>query len=440
MNGGAREIGILVVHGIGEQKRIETLTSVVSSAYRSLKALGVSNLLRNLKLDDQSQPVTLAFSYKGTLYSLRFYEAYWADLDQPYNFLRWIKLICWGITIWGKKYFDPPPAGMRTINVGKFKRLKTRLWLAVLSIVFLVLLLTLRIVNQASVIVFKKSLPLGQTLYNFLGDVQLFVNEEIRFDTLETLDRKSRYAIRTRLWNVIARANIDPIQEIYILAHSLGTVVTFNALMETQDVIPSYIDDEDLRTTLQQKGFIDAQGKANREKFLSKISAVFTLGSPLDKFAAIWPRVIPVNLDDPRKAKNPIPWFNVHDILDVVGANLDHFENVPGLKPPENIPWRDQPIFATAHTSYWKHKGKERERFVDCFLDYVLDATPIHQRPFEPPKNRQFFAWASLFLMGFLGIVASIYIVGLLATLALSGGVRELGIMESLLWFKYIFS
>ncbi len=423
MNGNAKDVGILVVHGIGEQKRFETLTSVVSNFYRALKALGVGNLSRDLRLHNQSQPASLAFSYKGSSYVFRFYEAYWADLDQPYNFFRWLKLIWWGLTIWSRRYYDPPPAGMRTISVGGFKRLLTRIQLGILSLVFLILLVTLRVVNQIIVVVFKKQLPLGQTLYNFLGDVQLFVSESIRFDTLETLDRKSRYAIRTRLWDVLARANMDPVQEIYILAHSLGTVIAFNALMEQEGMIPSYIDDQDLRAALQAKGFLNSQGRADRERFLSKISAVFTLGSPLDKFAAIWPRVIPVNLSDPRKGQKPIPWFNIHDILDIVGANLNHFKNIPGLEDPVNLPWRDQTIFATAHTSYWTYKDGKK-RFIDRFVDYLLDPTPVDQRRFHAPEHRSWSAWIALVLLGLLGIVLTAYVV---AVIGLAGAVGITG-------------
>lgn len=113
------DIGILVVHGIGEQRRIATLTSVASNFYRSLKALNVTNLSRALTLEDPAQPATFAFSHQGIPYTVRFYEAYWADLDQPYNFWRWLKLIWWGLTIWVRRYYEPPPPGMWVIDVGR---------------------------------------------------------------------------------------------------------------------------------------------------------------------------------------------------------------------------------------------------------------------------------------------------------------------------------
>lgn len=433
MDGGAKDIGILVVHGIGEQKRVETVTSVVSNFYRSLKTLGVGNITRDIRPDNQSQPANLLFSHKGTSYVIRFYEAYWADLDQPYNFLRWLKLVLWALTIWVRHYYDPPPAGMRTISVGKFRIALTRIGLFFLSILFLILLSTLRVLNQVIVVVFKKQLPWGQTLYNFLGDVQLFVSEDVRFDTLETLDRRSRYAIRTRLWNVLARANLDPVQELYILTHSLGTVIAFNALMETAATIPGYIDDRDLRAKLQERGFIDAQNNADRGKFLSKVSAFFTLGSPLDKFAAIWPRVIPVNLSNPGREQNPIPWLNIHDILDVVGANLDHFKNIAGFKEPTNIAWRDQFIFATAHTSYWEY-NKKRGRFIDSFIEYVLDSTPIQQRKFQRPQNRHWLAWGSLFLLGFCVIVLCVYLFAVLAMFAASRSELQIKVSDIFQW------
>ena len=277
------EIGIIVVHGIGEQQRIETLTSLVSSFFKTLKALNVSNLSRSLTLQNPSQPATLSFRHQNIPYTVRFYEAYWADLDQSYSFLRWLKFIGWGLTVWTRRYYAPPPQTMRVIDVGRPREFLTRIGLFCLSIGFLILLLTLRVLNAVVVAVFKQQLRLGQMLYNFVGDVHLFVNEEVRYDKLEALDRKSRYAIRHRLWEVLARAHLDPnVEDLYILAHSLGSVITFNTLMEPASRIGLYFDDPTLRKRLQDCGLIDPHGEGDRTRLLSKIRALFTVGSPLD--------------------------------------------------------------------------------------------------------------------------------------------------------------
>jgi hypothetical protein len=425
------EIGIIVVHGIGEQERIETLTSLVGNFYKALKVLNIKPS-RSLTLQSPSQPATLSFRHQNLSYTVRFYEAYWADLDQSYTLLRWLKFIGWGLTIWAaRRYYAPLHPPMHVINLGRPREVLTRIGLFVLSIVFLILLLTLRVLNAVVVAVFKQPVRLGQTLYNFVGDVHLFVNEEVRYDKLEALDRKSRYAIRHRLWEVLARAHLDPhVEDLYILAHSLGSVITFNALMEPASRIGRYFDDPTLRQDLQDCGLIDPHRMVDRTRLLSKIRALFTVGSPLDKFATIWPRIIPINRD-PRPNVQAIRWFNVHDKLDLVGGKLDYFKDIPGLTDPQNIRWRDQSPL-TAHTRYWTHEPGGK-RFIDRFVEFILDETPINQRAFTAPENRPLWSW----LLRFLGLFAAcLYLLGVIVTMIgiyLSGG--DLKISQILLWF-----
>lgn len=434
--GAPRSIGILTVHGIGEQRALETVTAVATNFYRALQAAGATRLSRTLHLEDAVQPATFAYTHLGAPVTVRFYEAYWADLDRPYDLLRWIRLVIWGATVWLRSYQEPPPTGMRLIQVGPFREALTRGGLFVLSLLFLVILATLRVVNQVVVAVFRTQTRLGRTLYDFLGDVQLFVSEDVRYDTLETLDRKTRYAIRTRLWHALARAHLDPNEDLYIIAHSLGTVALFNALMEQDDRIPTYLDSAVLGQRLQAQGLARPTGSVNREAILAKIRAIVTLGSPLDKFAAIWPRVIPVNAADPRPNGPPIRWINVHDILDVVGADLGHFGGVPGLTSPENVAWRDQPIFATAHTSYWTYVPGDR-RFIDCLVDFIHDRAPIGTRAFARPRQRSIAIWLPLFAGGLaMWLYLLVAFVWLAAT---SAGGRGVDVSGALTWVRVLF-
>ena len=98
--GKRRTIGIIVVHGVGSQRVQETVGQVALNFYQALKtAEGADNVEKDLHPDRPFQPVTLDFSCKNSLFRIRFYEVYYADLDLPYNFSRWVKLVLWGLIL-----------------------------------------------------------------------------------------------------------------------------------------------------------------------------------------------------------------------------------------------------------------------------------------------------------------------------------------------------
>ncbi|MBI2985580.1 MAG: hypothetical protein HYY45_02315 [Deltaproteobacteria bacterium] len=402
--GKRRTIGIIVVHGVGSQRVQETVEQVALNFYQALKtAEGVDNVEKDLHPECPFQPVTLDFLCKNSLFSIRFYEVYYADLDRPYNFLRWVKLVLWGLILpfYPGRYeeIQGTDARMKNIEVSLGTRLWVRFQLAILSVIFIFLLFTLRALTFVIYRVFGKRPRLGEFIHEYLGDVQLFVSERIRQDTIETYDKKSREAMRVRFWNTYGRACLEDNEEIILITHSLGTVVTFNALMEPGDrILEQYVTDRELREKLIHlwKG----NGSSKREKVLNKLKAWFALGSPLDKFAAIWPRTIPINVDksDPPVAiagqpqtaihyQRQIPWINVHDILDIIGAKLNNFAALQDkgfhLK---NHPLVDRWTFLTAHTSYWHHIVKEK-RLINSILEYII--SPADRREFSLPGARK---------------------------------------------------
>ena len=288
---------------------------------------------------------------------------------------------------------------MKNIVVRRGKRLGVRCQLALLSVIFIFLLLTLRALTFAIYRLSGKRPTWGEFIHEYLGDVQLFVSERIRQDSIETSDKKSREAMRVRFWNAYSHASVEDNDELILVTHSLGTVVTFNALMEPGDrILGQYVTDRELREKLIHlwKG----NGSPKREKVLDKLKAWFTLGSPLDKFAAIWPRTIPINVDEsdppvaiagqPQTAihyQRQIPWINVHDILDIIGAKLNNFAALQDkgfhLK---NHPLVDRWTFLTAHTSYWHHMVNEK-RLIDSILEYII--SPADGRDFSLPVARR---------------------------------------------------
>ncbi len=417
-----RRIGIVVVHGVGSQRARETVEQVALNFYQALRAdQGVTNLEKDLHPDRQSQPVTLDFSYRNSPFRIRFYEVYYADLDLPYSFLRWVKLTIWGLILpfYPGRYEEIQSIApqMKNIEVSRGTRLWVRLQLAFLSAVFIFLLSTLRALTFVIYRVSGKRPQLGEFIHEYLGDVQLFVSERTRRDTIETCKKKGREAMRIRFWNTYGQACLDDNDEIILITHSLGTVVIFNALMEPGNrILTQYVTDSELRDKLLQ-----LWGSPKREKVLAKLQAWLTLGSPLDKFAAIWPRTVPINIDnsDPPVATTALPqihynrqiqWINVHDILDIIGASLNNFAALQGKGfHLENHSLVDRWTFLTAHTSYWLYMVNQK-RLVDCIVGYIL--SPADQRKFALPSARKSGAARVLlnFILGLLLVYITVWI------------------------------
>ena len=76
-----------------------------------------------------------------------------------------------------------------------------------------------------------------------------------------------------------------------------------------------------------------------RAKVFSCLRGLLTYGSPLDKFAAIWPARVPNNRGEPVFSKDT-EWINIYDSTDPVAGNLDAFGQwpaEPGQLAPKNF-------------------------------------------------------------------------------------------------------
>ena len=97
----------------------------------------------------------------------------------------------------------------------------------------------------------------------------------------------------------------------------------------------------------------------DRTVLFAGLKGVLTMGSPLNKFAAMWPAIVPVNRE---ALARPVPWVNVADRQDIVVGNRISFlrscdnrgpDDIAGLRL-RNVPWADRLSLFTAHMSYWK--------------------------------------------------------------------------------------
>ena len=110
--------------------------------------------------------------------------------------------------------------------------------------------------------------------------------------------------ILQRFYDQLVKADADGCDTIQIVAHSLGTVVTYHALSGF-GVDPSRPDIASIRAAK------------------SKVRRVYTIGSPLEKIRFFWPRVAPVVAPS---TDATFRWDNFVSFFDPVSGMLRSFE------------------------------------------------------------------------------------------------------------------
>jgi len=222
-------------------------------------------------------------------------------------------------------------------------------------------------------------LPLTATIVNYLSAVKLYSqNSRAGGSPMDGPDEPPRAAIRRRMIRVMIDVAKAGYERWYILAHSLGTIVAWNGLMEIQQALPNYLDREcwnalegnRLRGIVRDPFDVDAMMPnrpvwvgpneiINRDMLFEKFRGVLTYGSPLERFCALWSAMIPINkTEDPFQPGTE--WINVYDPTDPVGTWLEDFNPKETPPPqagrttltPHNFPCRASPILLLSHISY----------------------------------------------------------------------------------------
>jgi len=354
---------------------------------------------------------------------------HWADLAMPITASRWIRFVYWGLAMSGARVYDVSPAsvkqgGLRSLprELTPLERKKVRLELLGVSMLFLLILLTLYLINILLARLSIKIPPLEKaqtTVYDYIGGVKLYQDWFIRKDgNLEAIGEKSRMAIRRRMVRAILRTaeavRRGEIDGYYIFAHSLGTVVAFNGLMELEGILPRYLTEEEwneLNPTFKgtnanqelsdhepnRPPWIQPSDIVKREQVFAGLRGFLTMGSPLNKFAALWPLIVPINA---QPLLGNAHWINAADRQDIIAGSLDLFSrtgNIGGLQMTD-IKWADQFSPFTAHTSYWNvSENNSRQRLFDRLIPWLEGNT------FRVPDNRFSPRLSSYFLWFWIG-------------------------------------
>jgi hypothetical protein len=418
------EIGILLVHGMGEQKQREHLRG--SARELASFVVAAPGLVRVSVVDESEKRGRIiidAVRVRGgaeVRTRLHLQEAWWSDLGISGGLWEQVKFWFWGLGQWAARAVRK---GDRTRNTeklmamprfgyqrdpadppGAWRELPARLLLIGAALLAILTFFTWSVAKQV-VTLLSKRLPEPSLIFMFLGDVKIYERPGGHGKgTLLDPDQPMRATIRRRVIGAMtamaARSDLD---RWYLFAHSLGTIPAYNALQETELALPNYLSEAEWaalppefktktpfappgaepstdRMMPRRPAWLDRRDGIDRGRLFEKFAGLVTYGSPLDKFAALWPRVVPLN----RQAAVFPPgceWVNIHDATDPVSARLHAFaapQNGAGAiagriaLEPQNYSCRASPVFGLSHIRYFRPRARTAKSMPAAIAETLL--------------------------------------------------------------------
>lgn len=415
-------VGVLLVHGIGEQRRFEHLEGEVRHIAAALKA---DDRVRSSRVVIHTSP-TAAFAAEhqtwraedvapvmvevtrdgGEVTEIHFREVWWADLDEPATLWTQIKFWSWGLSMWSLrghlksgygKWMRPPD------NVDE-ERPKVSWWgrlrLFVVGMIFLLILLTVSLANLVLRRFPTLDLPGPDILVNYIGDVKLFQQKKrVGKGPLLDIGQPPRVTLRRRMVQALVYMAMESYDRWYLLAHSQGTVLAFNGLMETQQALPNYLDqqlwqdcesaigaktnppltpDEISKMMPRRPAWLRPEDGIDRRVLFAKLKGVMTYGSPLEKFAVLWPAVVPLNRDE-AVFPDGFEWINVFDKTDPVADRLKSFDPKSSGAKPRNLSYKAKSVHLLSHINYLTFKAGKDNRLVNVVASWFLQGGDFPQ-------------------------------------------------------------
>ncbi len=318
---GAEKV-VVVVHGIGDQYRYATIQTVVSAFGKFARSPADMPLGRFY-----GDRALATFQLKGPpppaapLDTIGFIEVYWADIPRALQKEGYVieESKAWARTVVGRvrARFGECASDLDAQGPNQ-QRLRLRLrqedYFAGADAIeemietFAVLDNLLFIAEKAGVLKFD----LDALLTQYIGDVQIVADFA-----------GYRRAILDKFNQVLQEVHdANPKAEIYVVAHSEGTVVAFMGLLEAMC--------EPSRPAPAAKDQAAALGSEPPD-WVQQIRGFMTFGSPIDKHLVLWPDIWDY-LQTPHRGlprlrpagpKKAIRWRNYYDYGDPVGFRLD---------------------------------------------------------------------------------------------------------------------
>jgi hypothetical protein len=331
---------VIAVHGIGDQVQYDTVKTVTNQFCRYFNipsAIPLGQIHSALQDPAPGDPL-----HQHGIYMLPnknngkdhpkvgFAEVYWADIPR--------EVVKNGYILEETKRWSRTIAErVRTCKDGKEVRLESSTY-ETIKRVLSEMIQTVNVLEWLTFLAEKAGFfkfRLKKLLNDYAGDVQIVTEYEVYRDK-----------ILAKFDEAMARAHLaDGQAELYIVAHSEGSVVAFlgllNAIRNKRD--PAYA-------------------------WLEQVRGFMTIGSPLEKHLVLWRDLMEEYAGGPDGGPgsgNKITWCNYYDHGDPVGSKLD---GVWTWLKERGIEWFDlnrdrdmgfsRYIFpGKAHTDYWTDQG-----------------------------------------------------------------------------------
>ncbi|MDJ0689215.1 MAG: hypothetical protein QNJ41_11960 [Xenococcaceae cyanobacterium MO_188.B32] len=272
-----KNIGILVVHGIGDQKQfdclkgaaqsiVDYLQSEINSGYVEVSldinraTTGTFQSLHPPWQDGKEAPINLRIKPTGRdseIYNLHFREVWWADLDRPQNFFKFLEFWFWGLGLWAIPAQDhnlpilnDPENDLNDLswdeNQGDrnykkiISRLLARLEYALIGL-FLIICQPILFVLKTVLRLLDWDVPLT-IIADYVGKLRLYQRPaNSGQDLIEDFGNPPRFSIQRRMINALVRMAISDYDRWYVWSHSLGSIVAYNAFSMPEATLSHYV-------------------------------------------------------------------------------------------------------------------------------------------------------------------------------------------------------
>jgi hypothetical protein len=416
-------VALLVCHGMGQQVRYETISSVAEAILTEARAEGAKTLPVEVHLSEANDDFLARAEVKWVKddceHEVHVYEAYWAPLTEGkvtyWDTVKFLVRASWG----GLKYSRPfsPASFQRWVFGGPKKMPVSRIAWFGLLLTLACLLLQVGIIAYVSLVLAQQwklavtqPLPAGgiaawlewlgilvpgiqpgsdwfsnlthllfwlvlaaEALFvryfiiEFVGDVAAYVSpyKESKFDELRRQIRKIGLNVGKVIYGFGPRlATVPQYDKVVVVGHSLGSVLaydTLNALINLDNVCSS----------------------GQRRSVIERTRALITFGSPLDKTAFIfrlqakyeqdWIREqlaassqpLIVSYEDYRPLT--FKWVNLWSPMDIISGSLEYYDDPAGAPTPEqrveNIVDRQARVPFAAHVQYWRGEELRKQLY-----------------------------------------------------------------------------
>jgi len=435
-------VGAILVHGIGEQRRFEhlegetrkivdaiiakfgarrrdvtpTLTTGTNDTYLGQQASWASG---------REAPLHVLVELPDKIVDIAFHEVWWADINEASTIAKQIRFWMWGLSLAGIAKHNVPflPGASRTRPPDNADALSywDRVRMGFVSALFGFSAFSVALINLVLKQIDFSPLPLTATIVNYLSAVKLYSqNSRVGGGPMDGPDEPPRAAIRRRMIRTMIDVAEAGYERWYILAHSLGSVVAWNGLMEIQQALPNYLDQQrwndpatqPLRGTSPNPFDINAmmpnrpvwlghRDILQRDILFRNFRGVLTYGSPLERFCGLWSAMVPINRqEDPFQEQTE--WVNVYDPTDPVGTWIEDFDPKTNPRPghatlkPENFPCRASPILLFSHLCYLtasrlgslRGVNDPQHLLVNQVADWLITGGSLGQRLNNAPKGK----------------------------------------------------